>query len=82
DPPRPTPVSDASLRLIGRDTLVGSRRVQQWANGRVIHFALRVSRPFAEARFFSNDRAGAPTGEGVSGASLKAALLFPDAATG
>ncbi|GAM02683.1 putative alpha-1,2-mannosidase [Sphingomonas parapaucimobilis NBRC 15100] len=82
DPPRPTPVSDASLRLIGRDTLVGSRRVQQWANGRVIHFALRVSRPFAEARFFSNDRAVAPTGEGVSGASLKAALLFPDAATG
>ncbi|WP_235515985.1 GH92 family glycosyl hydrolase [Sphingomonas sp. Leaf32] len=80
DPPRPTPVSDASLRLIGRDTLVGSRRVQQWANGRVIHFALRLSRPFAEARFFSNDRPVAHGADGVAGAALKAALLFPDAA--
>lgn len=78
DPPRRTPVTDASLRLIGRDMLVGSRRVQQWANGRVIHFALRLSRPFAEAQLFSNDRP--VDGDAVAGALLKAALLFPDAA--
>ncbi|MEH3046949.1 GH92 family glycosyl hydrolase [Sphingomonas adhaesiva] len=80
DPPRPTPVTDASLRLVGRDTLVGSRRVQQWANGRVIHFALRVSRPFADAHFFSNDRPVDPDPNGgIAGAALKAALMFPDA---
>lgn len=79
DPPKPTPVTDASLRVIGGDTLVGSRRVQQWANGRVIHFAMKVSRPFAEARFFSNDRPVTPEQGGVAGAALKAALMFPDA---
>ena len=79
DPPKPTPVSDASLRVIGSDTLVGSRRVQQWANGRVIHFAMKLSRPFAEARLFSNDAPVVPDDGGVAGAALKAALMFPDA---
>ncbi len=79
DPPRPTPVTDATLRLVGRDMLVGSRRVQQWAGGRVIHFAMRLSRPFAEARLHSNDRPVA--GGEVSGAALKVALMFPDAGT-
>jgi len=77
DPPKPTPVTDASLRLVGQDMLVGSRRVQQWAGGRVIHFALRVSRPFAEARFYSNDRPA--SGPQLAGAALKVALMFPDA---
>ena len=77
DPPKPTPITDASLRLVGRDTLVGSRRVQQWAGGRVIHFAMRLSRPFAEARFYTND---APVqGDEIEGAALKVALMFPDA---
>ncbi|AJP74371.1 alpha-mannosidase [Sphingomonas hengshuiensis] len=79
DPPKPTPVTDAHLRLVGRDMLVGSRRVQQWAGGRVIHFAMRLSRPFAEARFFSSDSEAAAGTAAIDGAALKVALMFPDA---
>ena len=44
DPATPTKVTDASLRLVGKDTLVGSRRVHQWANNRYIHFAMGFDR--------------------------------------
>src|SRR5690242_20865562 len=42
----PCKVSDATLKVIGHDTLVGSRRVHQWANGRYIFFVMKSSRPF------------------------------------
>src|SRR6185312_7055806 len=45
----PCKVSDATLKVIGGDTLVGSRRVHQWADGRHIFFAMKVSRPFMRA---------------------------------
>ncbi|MGZ3299036.1 MAG: GH92 family glycosyl hydrolase, partial [Asticcacaulis sp.] len=72
----PTRVSDASLRLIGDRTLVGSRRVHQWADGRYIHFALELSQPFASAQLYSNDVALAPGTTAVSGTALKCALMF------
>jgi putative alpha-1,2-mannosidase len=49
--------TEASLRVVGQDTLIGERRVHQWADGRVIYFALKVSRPFAAAELYSNDLA-------------------------
>ena len=79
DPPLPTPVTEASLQLVAPDLLTGTRRVQQWANGRVIHFAMRLSRPCAQAQFYSNDRAEPGEARAVAGASLKCALQFPDA---
>ena len=75
----PTRVSDAVLRLIGDDTLVGTRRVHQWADGRIIHFALKLSRPFAEAILFSDDQPLAAGTAEMSGTNLKCALIYPDA---
>jgi predicted alpha-1,2-mannosidase len=80
DPPGITPkITGASLRIIGSDTLVGERRNHQWADGRVIYFALKVSRPFASAQLYSNDRALPAGSTDVSGACLKCVLHFPDA---
>jgi predicted alpha-1,2-mannosidase len=74
-----TGITEASLRLVAPDLLVGSRRVHSWADGRQVHFAMRLSRPCAGADFFANDRPLQPSGQGVSGANLKVALRYPDA---
>jgi len=76
-----TRVTEASLRLVGNDTLVGVRRVDQWANGRVIYFAMKLSRPFASATLYSNDRPLAADAREVAGGDLKCVLAYPDAAT-
>ena len=75
-PPRSN-VHNASLRLIGEDTLVGGRQVSQWADGRWIFFALKVSRPFVKAQLYKDDQP-ASTNE-IAGENLKAALHFDDA---
>ncbi|MGY3039115.1 putative alpha-1,2-mannosidase [Rhodanobacter sp. TND4EL1] len=78
---QPCKVSDASLKLIGNDTLVGSRRVHQWANGRHIHFAMKLSRPIAKGVLYSDDHA-LPTGTSdAKGNKLKAALHIKDASS-
>lgn len=71
-----TRVADARLKMVGNDTLVGSRRVMQWATGRVIHFALKLSQPVTSMQFFSSDQPVAAGAEGVSGAELKCVLDF------
>ncbi|GAB2592312.1 GH92 family glycosyl hydrolase [Dyella jejuensis] len=76
----PCAVTDAQLRLVGHDTLVGARRVHQWANGRHIYFAMKVSRPFSQATLYAEDVA-APAGTSeIKGTHLKAALHIDDAA--
>jgi predicted alpha-1,2-mannosidase len=76
----PCKVTDAQLKLVGNDTLVGSRRVHQWADGRYIYFAMKVSRPFSHATLYSDDVA-APTGTGeLKGTHLKAVLHIDDVA--
>ncbi|SFS19113.1 alpha-1,2-mannosidase, putative [Dyella sp. OK004] len=77
EPGKPTKVSDATLRLVGKDTLVGGRRVHQWANGRYLYFAMKLSRPFDQATLYSGD-APLATGE-AKGNDLKAVLHFKDA---
>ncbi|WP_158886475.1 GH92 family glycosyl hydrolase, partial [Rhodanobacter sp. L36] len=77
----PCKVTDAELKLIGDDTLVGTRRVHQWANGRHIYFAMKLSRPIARATLYSEDVA-LPTGaNSAKGAHLKAALHVDDASS-
>ncbi len=76
----PCKVTDAQLRVIGNDTLVGSRHVHQWADGRHIYFAMKVSRPFSQATLYSED-AAAPNGTSeLKGTHLKAALHIDDVA--
>lgn len=78
DPGDITRITDASLRIVGNDMLVGGRRVHQWADGRVIYFALKVSRPFAKGELYIRDDQPVPLQE-VAGARLKCVLHFPDA---
>jgi len=73
----PCRVSDAKLRVVGTDTLVGSRHVHQWANGRHIYFAMKVSRPFTRAELYNEDK-GQGSAKETSGTHLKAALHFDD----
>lgn len=75
----PTRVSDATLRFVDDRTVMGGRRVHQWAKGRQIYFALRLSRPFAKGSLYSDDKMIAPYARSAAGSRLKAVLHFPDA---
>jgi len=75
----PCKVSDAQLKLVGDDTLVGGRRVHQWADGRYIFFAMKTSRPFARAVLYDEDRTLPETAREAKGTHLKAALHFEEA---
>ncbi|HWX66921.1 MAG TPA: GH92 family glycosyl hydrolase [Rhodanobacter sp.] len=75
----PTKVSEAQLRLLGNNTLVGSRRVHQWADGRHIYFAMKLSRPFARATLYSEDMPLPSGTHEAHGTHLKAALHIDDA---
>ncbi len=76
----PAKVSDALLRVVGNDTLVGSRHVHQWANGRQIHFAMKLSRPFVRATLYREDAALGEASE-ARGDHLKVALHVDDIAS-
>src|SRR5207245_11599839 len=78
-PDVPTKVTEGALRVAAADMLVGERHVHQWADGRVIYFALQVSRPFAAVELYSNDRGLPPGSVEARGARLKCVLHFPDA---
>jgi len=71
-------VTNAMIRIAGPDLIVGARQVHAWADGRRIHFAMKLSRPFAKAELFDNGRP--VSGQSVEGSDLKSALHFPDAA--
>jgi predicted alpha-1,2-mannosidase len=73
-----TRVTEAFLTQKGDDLLVGGRRVHEWAGGRAIFFAMKLSRPFKSVRFYANER---PLAEGLSeahGADLKCVLDYGD----
>ena len=80
DGDEPAKVSDALLRVVGNDTLVGSRHVHQWANGRQMHFAMKLSRPFTHATLYREDAALGDASE-ARGDHLKAALHIDDIAS-
>lgn len=77
----PTRVTDAQLKLIGKDTLVGSRRVHQWADGRHIYFAMKLSRPIAYGMLYRDDKVLPAGSKQASGKHLKAALHIKDASS-
>lgn len=79
DATQPAKVSDAQLRVVGNDTLVGGRRVHQWANGRHIYFAMKLSRPFKSAVLYAEDAPVAGNAREAQGSHLKAALHIADA---
>lgn len=81
-PDQPTRVSDAHLEVVDERTVTGGRRVHQWANGRYIHFAMRLSRAFAGAQLYAEDQPLAGSAQSAQGQRLKAVLRYPDAHDG
>ena len=79
NPQTPTRVTDAELTVVDDQTLTGGRRVHQWADGRYIYFAMKLSRPFARAQLYSDDVALAASAHSASGTRLKTVLHYPDA---
>jgi predicted alpha-1,2-mannosidase len=75
-----SPVSDATLDIVGEDTITGGRTVDSWAKGRRIYFAAQFSKPFSKAELWQE---GAVLGSGTphaAGNAVKAALHY-DAAS-
>ncbi|MDV6332644.1 GH92 family glycosyl hydrolase [Asticcacaulis sp. 201] len=70
-----TRLISSSIKLLDAHTLVGSRVVRQWAQGRVIHFALRLSQP-ADSMTFYKDETEITGATAYDGTSLKVALHF------
>lgn len=71
-----TRVKNAHVKRIGNDTIVGGRQVFQWAYGRWVYFAMKLSRPFSDVTLYSDDNA--VSGTDVKGTNLKCILHFDD----
>src|SRR5580698_4436122 len=71
------PVVDATLKVVGEDTVLGGRTVNSWANGRKIFFAMQFSKPFQKVELVSaGERQPADTRE-LNGQALLAVLHVP-----
>jgi predicted alpha-1,2-mannosidase len=75
-----TVIDQASLALSSNGMLTGSRRVHRWAKGRMIHFAMQLSRRPSRVQFFGDGNQPAADGAiSVTGNRLKVALFFDEA---
>ncbi|WHU03206.1 GH92 family glycosyl hydrolase [Sphingomonas sp. NIBR02145] len=73
-------LDNASLQLDANFMLTGSRRVHRWAKGRMIHFAMQLSRKPDRVEFFGDDNKPAPKGaQSIKGNRLKVAFFFDEA---
>jgi predicted alpha-1,2-mannosidase len=74
-----TKIISAEIHISGKDTITGGRRVDEWAPGRYIYFAMKFSKPFESAEIVSDSK---PLGGGAheaKGKSLKCLVHFPTA---
>ena len=75
-----SPVSDATLDIVGEDMLTGGRTVHAWADGRRIYFAAQFSKPFGRAQLWQ-EGAVLPAGTSrAAGGAVKSALHFDTSA--
>ena len=82
DPPQRmyTNVMNAEIQVVGNDTVTGGRRVEEWAPGRYIYFAMKFSKPFASAEIISDMKSLGSTVTEAKGKSLKCVLHRPTSA--
>jgi predicted alpha-1,2-mannosidase len=66
----------ASLKVIGRDTLVGGKSTNRWAEGREIFFAMKLSRPFDRIELFADGKRVSDVSQGMHATSLKAVIYY------
>ncbi|WP_321476273.1 GH92 family glycosyl hydrolase [uncultured Paludibaculum sp.] len=76
----PERVTAADLKIVGDSMVTGGRRVNAWAKGRHIYFAMKFSKPFERAEVVSDGKVlDAATREGNS-RNVKGLLHFKTAA--
>ncbi len=71
----PTRISEGHIEQVDATTFTGWRKVHQWAGGRIIHFALKLSQP-AQAVTFYKDDVAVPCVTALDGTNLKIALHY------
>jgi predicted alpha-1,2-mannosidase len=69
----------ASLRVIGKNTILGGRSTARWANGREIYFAMKFSGNIEKIEIFSDGRLITDPKEKIDGKSLKCVIHCPTA---
>lgn len=67
----------SELHIVGNDTVTGGRRVQEWAPGRYIYFAVKFSKPFASAEIVDDTKHLGPDVHEANGTLLKCVLSYP-----
>jgi predicted alpha-1,2-mannosidase len=72
----PSVVRWADLKVVGKDTLVGGKSTNRWANGREIYFAMQFSRPFDRIEVVSDGKHVGDLSQNIRSTSLKAVLHY------
>jgi predicted alpha-1,2-mannosidase len=66
----------SKLKIVGDDTIVGSRSIGRWANGREIHFAMRFSKAFESFVILADDSPLLASEREANGKSLKCVVHY------
>ena len=74
------PVADATLKVVGEDTVMGGRTVNSWADGRKIFFAMQFSKPFQKVELVSAGERQPDGTRELNGKALLAVLHMPTTA--
>jgi predicted alpha-1,2-mannosidase len=72
----PQRVTASDLKIQGGSMLTGGRRVNAWAKGRHIYFAMKFSKPFDRAQLVSDGKLLDAATQQASGPALKSLLHF------
>jgi predicted alpha-1,2-mannosidase len=72
-----TNVISAEMRVVGNDTVMGGRRVKEWAPGRHIYFAMRFSKSFTSAEIIADGKTLGASVKEATGTSLKCVVKCP-----
>src|SRR5271165_652631 len=70
-------VISAELHVVGNDTITGGRRVEEWAPGRYIYFAMKFSKPFASTEIVSDTKSLGANVRDAQGKFLKCVVHCP-----
>lgn len=70
-------VMSAEIHVVGDDTITGGRRVEEWAPGRYIYFAMKFSKPFAAAEIISDSKPLGPAVRDAQGKFVKCVVKLP-----
>lgn len=72
----PQRVTEAELKFVGDSTVTGGRRVNGWAKGRYIYFAMKFSKPFGKSEIIADGKTLDAALREAKGKSVKALVHF------